>query len=84
MTMEAAARALGALERNPAICDQLLAPLKRMTALQVSHRSVTLLAARCQHVRGLFDMGLLQWPSAGPMLRMHLYEVRVSRCFWCC
>jgi hypothetical protein len=35
MTMEAAARALGALERNAAVCDQLLAPLKLMTALQV-------------------------------------------------
>lgn len=40
MTMEAAARALGALERNPAVCVQLLAPLKRMTALQVSVRAV--------------------------------------------
>lgn len=37
MTMEAAARALGSLERDAAVCDQLLAPLKRMTALQVGH-----------------------------------------------
>jgi hypothetical protein len=35
MTMEAAAHALGALEQNAAVCAQLLAPLKRMTALQV-------------------------------------------------
>jgi hypothetical protein len=54
MTMEAAARALGALERNPAICDQLLAPLKRMTALQVGHpQSCWLLNARaCKVWRG--------------------------------
>ena len=42
MTMEAVARALGALERNPAVCAQLLAPLERMTALQVITSAIPL------------------------------------------
>lgn len=67
MTMEATAWALGALERNPAVCVELLAPLKRMTALQVG--------SQCAEVSDQCRILLLmQGSPAFPALRVTLHS----------
>lgn len=87
MTMEAAARALGALERNDAVCDQLLAPLKRMTALQVSHpHSCWQLDASACQVCQVDEAAALAFSGADACTQTPAHarlQGALSRCSWC-